>query len=188
LAADPRAGEIKGNASSIARWSRPENFGALVELHAQAGMVSRAAWSDPSSAPHYRRSPIFPLWRALQDQVDELQARIVLEFAAERRWLPAHRVFTLAQLIARRPGRSFPYDYAERTAGASSVLDHGDYFRAQGRPYRPTAVVTHLYADSDAACHVFAEQHGLRFERLPWSWHNPAACIAGVLRVEDAPR
>jgi hypothetical protein len=161
-------------------WARADSLTALSELLGQAGTVSRAAWADERSAPHYRRSPIFVMWRVLQDQLQELQARIVAEFATERGWHRAQRVFTLVQLSAGRPGRSFPYEYAERASGASSVLDHGDYFREPHRPYRPTAVVTHLYADNDTACHAFAEQAGLRFERLPWSWHNPDRCLAGV--------
>jgi hypothetical protein len=141
-------------------------------------MLSRAAWAD--GREHFRRSPIFQLWRAVQDQLEELQGHIVGAFAAERGWHRARRVFTFAQLSAGRPARAFPNDYAERTAGASSVLDHPDFFRQQTAPCRPVALVTHLYGHRYDACFAFADQHGLSFTPLPWSWYYPGGCIAGV--------
>jgi hypothetical protein len=77
-------------------------------------------------------------WQRLHGRQEELKQTIAVEFGHRRGWKLSRKVFSLSQLLARRPGRT-PTDYGE---GLPGVMDHPYYYRL-GR--RPAAIACHIY-------------------------------------------
>ena len=153
-------------------WSRPENCEQLKKLHRAWEAASTKAWKENS--PENRCA-----LRGAQAALSDAQRRIVAEFSHEQGWQIARHIFSTAQLAQGRPGRNFPGDYAGYDGRA---IDHPDFFRLPTRPFRPAGIVVHVYLPDFEICHAYAQEWGILFEPLPWSWYYPDGTNAGVFR------
>ena len=128
----------------------------------------------------WQQAPVFTREQRLAERAwDEAKARAIDAFAQERGWNVARSSFSIEQLVAGRPGRTRA-DYA--SGFGTRTFDHPNWFRARTRPYRPAAIVVHVYAKNYDDCYAAAAERGLIFEPLEGSWHYPGGCLAGLYR------
>lgn len=118
---------------------------------------------------------------ALLSAVDVTQAareRVVQTFADKRGWRVSRKVFTLRQMRVGAPHRSVADFFL---SSDPQLFAHPYYFRHAERPYRPAAIVAHLYRTETDMPDIAAEAAllGLHAERLAFSWwYPPNGCLA----------
>ena len=127
-----------------------------------------AAWNAYSAAPTVAELRV---GREASKALDAAKAVERDAFATARGWRIT-RSFTVSQLrTGHNVARRGDYDWRPRP------IDHPEYFRLDGRPWLPVAIISHEYspfADSLA----LAAREGLNAELLPSSWYFPGHCNA----------
>lgn len=112
------------------------------------------------------------------DVTKEARERVVQAFAEKRGWRVSRRIFTLRQMRVGAPHRRVTDFFLNSDP---QLFAHPYYFRHTERPYRPAAIVAHLYRSESDTPSIVAEAAllGLRAERLPFSWwYPPNGCLA----------
>jgi hypothetical protein len=112
------------------------------------------------------------------DITKDARERVVQAFAQKRGWRISRRVFTLRQMRVGAPHRSVTDFFL---SSDPQLFAHPYYFRHTERPYRPAAIVAHLYRSESDIPSIAAEAAllGLRAERLAFSWwYPPNGCLA----------
>ncbi len=103
------------------------------------------------------------------------------EFARLYGWRVSKRWFALSQLKRGSSARRRDETYQSLVSALPGSGRHVEYYR-DGR--RPAAILVHCYKPSGRLHSTFAKQHGLKAERLAFSWYSPDRCIA-VLYTPD---
>jgi hypothetical protein len=164
---------------------------ATIELREQiSAAMERAHAANPDSRETRREH------RCAVRTLDELQTKASARFAAEHGLVRTRKSFSLRQLRdgswSTLWGMNRAEDEYSTYYGDARILDHTEYYRDPHRPYRPAAIVAHLYGSSvgdvEAGCKSAAAHYNLRFVVLPWSWYYPERCTAvAYFRSERAP-
>jgi hypothetical protein len=117
-----------------------------------------------------RKQAIDAQWKQLR-----CAQRTALEaFAELNGWRAAKTAFSPEQLVKGAPGSRVGWTYD------SSLFDHGEYLRAVEKPYRPVAIVAHLYGDNRDQTRAGALALRLIAHFPPFakaSWYYPGRCV-----------